>query len=102
VAELQTAQRERLPIIVVVFDDEEIGLIRLKQEIKGIPRTGVKLGGVDWDKLGAAFGADTAVVETELALADALNAAVQSARTTLIAAPPNPRFLIEIEAVAAL
>jgi enamine deaminase RidA (YjgF/YER057c/UK114 family) len=24
------------------------------------------------------------------------------ARTTLIAAPPNPRFLIEIEAVAAL
>jgi acetolactate synthase I/II/III large subunit len=46
----------------------------------------VKLGGVDWDKLGAAFGADTAVVETELALADALNAAVQSARTTLIAA----------------
>jgi acetolactate synthase I/II/III large subunit len=86
VAELQTAQRERLPIIVVVFDDEEIGLIRIKQEIKGIPRTGVKLGGVDWDKLGAAFGADTAVVETELALADALNAAVQSARTTLIAA----------------
>ena len=36
-AELQTAQREKLPIIVVVFDDEEIGLIRVKQEIKGIP-----------------------------------------------------------------
>ena len=37
VAELQTAVRENLPIIVVVFDDEEIGLIRVKQEIKGIP-----------------------------------------------------------------
>ena len=51
VAELQTAQREKLPIIVVVFDDQEIGLIRVKQEIKGIPLHGVKLGGVDWEKL---------------------------------------------------
>ena len=53
VAELQTAQRENLPIIVVVFDDQEIGLIRVKQEIKGIPPHGVHLGGVDWEKLGA-------------------------------------------------
>ena len=37
VAELQTSVRENLPIIVVVFDDEEIGLIRVKQEIKGSP-----------------------------------------------------------------
>ena len=37
VAELQTAVREKLPIIVVVFDDQEIGLIRVKQEIKGMP-----------------------------------------------------------------
>ena len=49
VAELQTAQREGLPIIVVVFDDAEIGLIRIKQEIKNIPLNGVKLGGVDWE-----------------------------------------------------
>ena len=37
IAELQTAVRENLPIIVVVFDDQEIALIRVKQEIKGIP-----------------------------------------------------------------
>ena len=41
VAELQTAQIENLPIIVIVFDDREIGLIRVKQEIKGIPRHGI-------------------------------------------------------------
>jgi len=86
VAELQTAQRERLPIIVIVFDDEEIGLIRIKQEIKGIPRHGVKLGGIDWDKLAAAFAADAAVVDSETALADALKAAIACGRTTLIAA----------------
>jgi acetolactate synthase-1/2/3 large subunit len=39
VAELQTAQTEKLPFIAVVFDDQEIGLIRVKQEIKGIPAT---------------------------------------------------------------
>ena len=86
VAELQTAQRENLPIIIVVFDDQEIGLIRIKQEIKNIPRHGIKLGGVDWEKLGPAFGADATVVERESALADALSAAVGSGRTTLIAA----------------
>ena len=35
VAELQTATRENLPIIVLVFDDSEIALIRVKQEVKG-------------------------------------------------------------------
>src|SRR5690348_10887290 len=38
IAEIQTSVREKLPIVVVVLDDEEIGLIRVKQEIKGIPR----------------------------------------------------------------
>ena len=58
VAELQTAQIEKLPIIVIIFDDQEIGLIRVKQEIKGIPRNGVAIGGIDWEKLAQSFGAD--------------------------------------------
>jgi acetolactate synthase-1/2/3 large subunit len=95
VAELQTAQREGLPIIVVVFDDAEIGLIRIKQEIKNIPLNGVKLGGVDWEKLATAFGADAAVVATETALGDALVAALASARTTLIAARIDPSGYVD-------
>jgi acetolactate synthase-1/2/3 large subunit len=90
VAELQTAQIEKLPFIAVVFDDQEIGLIRVKQEIKGIPRHGVKIGGVDWEKLGHAFGCDAAVVETEQALGDALGAALRSGRTTVIGARIDP------------
>ena len=86
VAELQTAVREDLPIIVVVFDDEEIGLIRVKQEIKGIPRFGVGLGGLNWTALAEGFGADGVVVETEHQLGDALQAAMRSGRTTLVAA----------------
>lgn len=84
VAELQTAQREGLPIIVVVLDDQEIGLIRVKQEIKGLPPHGVRLGGVDWEKLGQTFGADGAVVSTEQGLVNALKAALASGRTTVI------------------
>src|SRR6516165_1129818 len=86
VADLQTAWRENLPIIVLVFDDQEIGLIRVKQEIKGVPPHGVQIGGVDWEKLGNAFGADAVVVETEPALVDALKAALKTNRTTIIAA----------------
>jgi acetolactate synthase-1/2/3 large subunit len=90
IAELQTAQREDLPIIVLVFDDREIGLIRVKQEIKGIPLHGVQIGGVDWEKLAHAFGADGTVVETEQALSNALSAAIKSGRTTVIAARIDP------------
>ena len=86
IADLQTAWRENLPITVLVFDDQEIGLIRVKQEIKGVPAHGVHIGGVDWEKLGAAFGADATTVTTEHALGDALSAAAKSNRTTIVAA----------------
>src|SRR5262249_60425938 len=70
IAELQTAQCENLPIIVLVFDDQEIGMIRVKQEIKGIPAHGVQLGGIDWAQLAQSFGADGVTGETEQALAN--------------------------------
>jgi acetolactate synthase-1/2/3 large subunit len=73
-----------LPIIVIVFDDREIGLIRVKQEIKGIPRHGVALGGVDWEKLAQAFGADGITVETEQAFSNALSGALKSKKTSVI------------------
>jgi acetolactate synthase I/II/III large subunit len=84
VAELQTSMHENLPIIVMVFDDGEIGLIRVKQEIKGIPLAGVKLGGIKWDKLAQGFGADGVIVDTEQSLANALEGALRSGRTTVI------------------
>ncbi len=90
VAELQTSVRENLPVVIVILDDEQIGLIRVKQEIKSIPLHGVSLGGCDWEKLAQGFGADGIVVETENALADALQAAVRSGRTTVVAARIDP------------
>lgn len=90
VAELQTAQRENLPIIVVVLDDEEIGLIRVKQELKGIPMHGVQIGGVDWAKVAGGLGAEGVVVDSENGLQDALRTAVASGKTTVIGVRIDP------------
>jgi acetolactate synthase-1/2/3 large subunit len=90
IAELQTSVREALPIIVVVFDDQEIGLIRVKQEIKGIPQYGVKLGGIDWVRLAQGFGADGYSVDSEHALGDALQQAMRSGRTAVIGCHIDP------------
>jgi acetolactate synthase-1/2/3 large subunit len=90
IAELQTSVRESLPIIVVVFDDQEIGLIRVKQEIKGIPQYGVKIGGIDWVRLAQGFGADGYSVDSENALGDALKQASRSRRTAVIGCRIDP------------
>jgi len=84
VAELQTSVRERLPIIVLVFDDGEIGLIRTKQSIKGIDPYGVHLGGIDWEHLARGFGANGVTVDSEQGLISALQDALQSSTTTVI------------------
>jgi acetolactate synthase-1/2/3 large subunit len=68
----------------VVLDDQEIGLIRIKQQIKGLPLHGVAIGGCDWEKIAQGFGADGIVVDTENGLQDALTAALTTGRTTVI------------------
>ena len=95
VAELQTAAVEKLPIIVLVFDDSEISLIRVKQEIKGFPRFGVNMGGTDWVKLAQGFGADGYVAETEKALGDALNAALKSDHSSVVVAKIDSSCYLE-------
>ena len=84
VADIQTSVREKLPIIILVFDDGEIGLIRTKQSIKGINPYGVHLGGIDWEHLARGFGANGTSVDNEAALFTALKYALESKETTVI------------------
>ena len=85
VAEVQTSGKENLPITVVVLDDEEIGLIRVKQEIKQMDRYGVGIGGNEWESLAQGFGANGIVVSTEAELQSAITASLASTKTNLIA-----------------
>src|SRR3546814_1962500 len=84
VAELQTSIRENLLIVVVVFDDQEIGLIRVKKEIKGLPLHGVQIGGCDWEKIAQGIGVVGVRVVSEHGLEDGLYGALKSGRSTVI------------------
>ncbi|MFZ8924104.1 MAG: thiamine pyrophosphate-binding protein [Candidatus Puniceispirillaceae bacterium] len=84
VADIQTSVREKLPIIILVFDDGEVGLIRTKQSIKGIDPYGVHIGGIDWEHLARGFGANGTNVDTEAGLISALDHALKSNETTVI------------------
>ncbi len=54
--ELRTAARERLPLRIMVFDDGELSLIKIKQVQRGYRTDGVTIGEIDWRALGAALG----------------------------------------------
>ena len=86
IAELQTCVQENIPVTIVVLDNSELGVMRVKQDMRGFARYGTQLGGVDWERLASSFGADGTVVETESALGDAVNHAASSGRTTVVAA----------------
>jgi acetolactate synthase-1/2/3 large subunit len=95
IAELATAVQEELPIVVVVFVDQEIGQIRVKQEIKGLPRHGIGLGSVDYAKLAGGLGAEGVEVDSEVGLTSALKVAVASGRVTVIGARIDPSTYVE-------
>jgi acetolactate synthase I/II/III large subunit len=54
--ELLTAAREGLRVVVVVFADGELSLIRIKQARRQLDLAGVRLGAVDWPCAARALG----------------------------------------------
>jgi len=85
-AELETVARLRLPIVIVVFDDQALSLIDVKQVQRGLAGTSMKYAGPDLAALARAFGIRAWVAEDEEAFRNALVAAQASAAPALIAA----------------
>ncbi len=54
--ELATVVRERLRIIVIVFNDASLSLIEIKQQQRRLTPAGVALGDVNWPALGTSLG----------------------------------------------
>ena len=54
--ELRTAAREKLPLRVIVFDDGELSLIKIKQAKRGYSSDGVTIGATDWQAVGRGLG----------------------------------------------
>jgi len=86
VAELLTAVRERLPIRVIVFDDQTLSLIKVKQQQRGYDTQGVTMGPTHWTAVGSGFGATVRQAADEATLADALQETATEPGPVLIAA----------------
>ncbi len=90
IGEMALLEEHKLPIIVVVFRDDTLSLIKLKQERMKLPETGVATGSPDYALLARAYGGNGVVVQSVVELRKAAQAALKSPRFTLIDARINP------------
>ena len=83
--ELETAVRVGARVVVVVFDNERYGTIRMWQERRGTGvGIGTELGPVDFAAIGKACGARGVRVERDAEFEPALRAALAADRTSVI------------------
>lgn len=90
IGELALLAHHRLPITVVVFRDDTLSLIKLKQERMKLPETGVATGSPDYAALARAYGGNGMVAASVPDLEKAARAALRSPRFTLIEARIDP------------
>jgi acetolactate synthase-1/2/3 large subunit len=84
-AELETATREHARIIVLVFDNERYGTIRMWQETRGTGEgVATELGAVDFAAIGRAMGARGVHVERDADVEPAIRQALVEERSTVI------------------
>jgi len=90
IGELALLAHHKLPVTVVVFRDDTLSLIKLKQERMKLPESGVATGSPDYAALARAYGGNGHVARNVEELARAARAALKSARFTLIEARIDP------------
>jgi acetolactate synthase-1/2/3 large subunit len=92
-AELETAVREEAHLIVVVFDNEQYGMIRLHQDRAGSPASpATDLGPLDFAAAARACGARGLRVDTSSAFEAAFRTALASATPTVIQVAVDRRW----------
>lgn len=83
-AELETAVRERVRPIVVVFDNERYGMIRMHQDAGRSRGIATDLGPVDFAAVGRALGGRGVRIETDDEFGPALRDALAADRPTVL------------------
>ncbi|HEY4633834.1 MAG TPA: thiamine pyrophosphate-dependent enzyme [Candidatus Limnocylindrales bacterium] len=93
-AEIETSVREHARVIVVVFDNERYGTIRMWQERRGTGQgVATELGPVDFAAIGRAMGARGVRVESDAEFETALRQALVESRTTVIQVAVDRRWV---------
>ena len=90
VAELETARRLQLPLIVVILCDGALSLIAMSQERRGLPYNAVDFANPDIAKVAEAFGADGKHCETVSEVEEAIISAWTNRRLTVVQAIVDP------------
>lgn len=90
IGEMALLDQHKLPIVMVVFRDDTLSLIKLKQERMKLPETGVAAGSPDYALLAEAYAGNGVVVQSIADLRKATQAALKSRRFTLIEARIDP------------
>ena len=88
--DLETAVREALPVVIVVFNDRTLNLIKLQQDRRGYDRLGSGFAASDFAAVARGFGFEAATVDSEVEFDAALARALASGRPWLIDAQINP------------
>lgn len=89
-AELETAARLRLPILILVLSDRSLYLIRMHQERKGFEAGGVDFDPIDFAGIAPGFGARGFRATTWPEFDDAVAAGLRGDRPTVIEVPIDP------------
>lgn len=89
-ADVETCVRERLPVVIVVFNDSALSLIRVAQARRGYPDYGVGYGPIDFAMVAAGLGAWSRRATTLAGVETALAEAWQAGRPAVIDVPVDP------------
>jgi acetolactate synthase I/II/III large subunit len=89
-AELATAAEQNCALVVVVFNDQALSLVDLKQEARGLPRRGCRTAPVDFAAAARALGVEAEQVTKIADLPVVLACALSSRRPRLIDVPVDP------------
>ncbi len=87
--ELSTAFEQSRNTVFVIFVDESLALIELKQRQRQLPNAGVDFCGHDYAAIGKAFGGEGFTVTNRTELRHALQSATEASTFTVIAAIIN-------------
>ncbi|MEQ8193181.1 MAG: thiamine pyrophosphate-dependent enzyme, partial [Rhodospirillales bacterium] len=88
IGELATARDRKLPVILIVFVDESLALIELKQRAMQLPNLGVDFKITDFPAVAEAYGGVGVTADSRDAMKKALkDALAEKERFTLIACP---------------
>ncbi len=85
IGELATLRDLKLPIVIVVFVDESLGLIELKQRRSGMPNFGVDFGPTNFPKVADAMGGEGRWISDRSNLIEAFEGAFERQTFSLLA-----------------